>query len=657
MKKTLLATASMVVLSLANPASAQEMDYGQLSQIFGEAVTTSATGSPQRVAEVPADMEIITAEEIRRSGAHSIPDVLEFTTGMDVRRNAVENTEVNVRGEIQPTTPRLLVLVNGRQTYLDYYGYTPWSAIPVQMSEIRQIEVVRGPGTALFGFNGVSGVINIVTYSPLKDDVSAAEGSTGTQGYAHGSLLYTHHIGKDFGIKLAAGITREHDFAGKPDVKMHTYEVDARYQLLPNVELMLEGTRAESADFENSAVNMFSNVRYGINSLRGGVLADTSFGLISAEVYNNHADITKVFNFGTSTTLRKYMSDLISAKASDLFKIGTDHSIRLSVEYRDTSNNTLLSGLTDASRVGYRVYSAGAMWNWQITDKMSLMNSVRFDDMHTYWTGPYLTFPSTVTNAPTKADYNNHAIDTISYNSGLVYKISPKDTVRVLAGRGVQVPSQLALVDFGSAQSGTNSAQYGLYLKPSYQDNYEIVYDRKVDEINSTLRFTLYHQVATNLLQYATTNSGSSIQNGLEVELKGSSPSGLRWKASYAYRQVSDKIGLPVGAGSNVLNFEDGTPKSKAIFGLGYSFDKFDFDVQGRWQSKYVDWTNVNAGFGSLMPVTIDPYLTLNARIAYRLNDYFTLAVSGSELTAPTQVQTGGLPIERRLFVTATADL
>src|SRR5471032_1700683 len=68
------------------PANAQSMDYGSLEKLFGEAVTTSATGSPQRASDVPANMEIITADDIRRSGADNIPDILQFVAGVDVRR-------------------------------------------------------------------------------------------------------------------------------------------------------------------------------------------------------------------------------------------------------------------------------------------------------------------------------------------------------------------------------------------------------------------------------------------------------------------------------------------------------------------------------------------------------------------------------------------
>ena len=74
------------VATTAVPAQAQSMDYGALEQLFGEPVTTSATGTPQRARDVPAEMEIITADDIRRSGAIDIPGVLSHVVGIDVQR-------------------------------------------------------------------------------------------------------------------------------------------------------------------------------------------------------------------------------------------------------------------------------------------------------------------------------------------------------------------------------------------------------------------------------------------------------------------------------------------------------------------------------------------------------------------------------------------
>jgi iron complex outermembrane receptor protein len=66
----------------------------------------------------------------------------------------------------------LLVLLNGQQVYLDDLGRTQWYTLPVELDEIRQIEIVKGPNTALFGFNAASGVINIITYDPAHESIT-----------------------------------------------------------------------------------------------------------------------------------------------------------------------------------------------------------------------------------------------------------------------------------------------------------------------------------------------------------------------------------------------------------------------------------------------------------------------------------------------------
>lgn len=95
---------------LPTAALAQALDYGALEQLFGEPVTSSATGTPQRATEVPADMEIVTAEEIRRSGAYDIPGVLRHVLGVDVMQWGNDNVDVGMRGYDQVFSSRVLVL-------------------------------------------------------------------------------------------------------------------------------------------------------------------------------------------------------------------------------------------------------------------------------------------------------------------------------------------------------------------------------------------------------------------------------------------------------------------------------------------------------------------------------------------------------------------
>ena len=96
-------------------ARAQVVDYGSLEELFGEPVTTSATGSPRRASQVPANMEIITAEDIRRSGADNLPDILRLVPGIDVRRYGFAAAEGQARREAaMPPFGRLAaVIVSG----------------------------------------------------------------------------------------------------------------------------------------------------------------------------------------------------------------------------------------------------------------------------------------------------------------------------------------------------------------------------------------------------------------------------------------------------------------------------------------------------------------------------------------------------------------
>ena len=212
-RASIIASPLVLVAALSSSAHAQSIDYGSLEQLFGEAVTTSATGSPQRVTEAPVNMEIVTADDIRRSGAYDIPGTLRHVLGVDVLQWNNDNADVGLRGYDQAFSPQVLVLIDGRQVYAEHYGYTPWAALPVELAAIRQIEVIKGPSSALYDFKAASGVINIVTYNPLYDKVNTASASGGTQGMDQASAAQTIKFGATGGIRLSASGRRDSDFS------------------------------------------------------------------------------------------------------------------------------------------------------------------------------------------------------------------------------------------------------------------------------------------------------------------------------------------------------------------------------------------------------------------------------------------------------------
>ena len=354
-------------------------------------------------------------------------------------------------------------------------------------------------------------------------------------------------------------------------------------------------------------------------------------------------------------------TEVYVVQASDLFKLGNDHTIRLGLEYRDNS----VSGAGFGGEVGFNVYAASAMWTWQIAPELALTNAVRIDRLTLRYNG------SPVPGSRyTIADYNDAALTELSFNSGLVYRPTEDDTFRLLVARGDQAPS---LVDFGFQ---TTSDQGGLpisfvgnpNLAASSVTNYEIDYDRNLPSINATLRAAVYYQRTDSLLAspvnaplepgagglvgYAA-NVGSSRAVGGEIGLRGTTASGIRWNASYAFISISDRLSIaPLSGSSNLLDYESGAPASIVNLGVGYSWDRFDVNAQARWQSHFTDFIPTVAT--GAQPFRVDNYLTMNARIAYRVSDTITLSLVGEQLTQPRIFQAAGAPVERRVIVSVT---
>jgi iron complex outermembrane receptor protein len=198
--------AAAAALVFLVPACAKAMDYGSLEQLFNEPVTTSSTGTPQRASEVSADMTIITADQIRKSGSRTIPEILGmYIPGLNVLQEGIDAFDLGIRGYQQSYQPRLLVLVDGRQVFNDDYSRMSWDNMAVNIDDIRQIEVVKGAASALFGSNASGGVINIVTNSPTTDHDNSVSLSAGSQGQFHGDGTATIDLKGWGGIKLSVG--------------------------------------------------------------------------------------------------------------------------------------------------------------------------------------------------------------------------------------------------------------------------------------------------------------------------------------------------------------------------------------------------------------------------------------------------------------------
>ncbi|MEJ0048109.1 MAG: hypothetical protein WDN04_19795 [Rhodospirillales bacterium] len=261
---------------------------------------------------------------------------------------------------------------------------------------------------------------------------------------------------------------------------------------------------------------------------------------------------------------------------------------------------------------------------------------------------------------------NNTTLTEPSFNSGLVIKASERDTIRLTAGRGLQLPS---LIDFGLQfqfrgldLTGSPSAL------PTVVWNAELGYDRVWDVLGATSTAAIFFQRNTDLIEAPgsappvlrdgvlvsqTSNIGSSNEIGFEVGLRGGVKTGFNWNASYRYASITqDTTSASTAVPGPFANYSTGTPVHEIVVGAGYSIDRWEFDAQGRWQSSYTDYSFVPPAFRE--PFVVNNYVAFNARVGYRALDRLTLAGTAQQFNVSRLVQTSGDFVDRRFIASAT---
>ena len=138
----------------------------ELELLKEEETVSIASRYEQPISQAPSNVYVITDEDIRQSGAIDLPTVLRRVPGLEIMQMTGGDFNVSARGGNQPFANKMLVMVDGRSIYGDVQGTVFWKSIPVTLPEIRRIEVLKGPASAMYGFNAFDGVINIITKSP-----------------------------------------------------------------------------------------------------------------------------------------------------------------------------------------------------------------------------------------------------------------------------------------------------------------------------------------------------------------------------------------------------------------------------------------------------------------------------------------------------------
>ncbi len=173
----------------AQTAPARDLTDFSLEDLMNIQVT-SVSKKEQKLAKTGAAIFVITQEDIRRSGATNIPDLLRMVPGVDVARVDHSNWAVSIRGFNSVYANKVLVLIDGRSVYHPAFSGVLWFAQDVPLEDIERIEVIRGPGGTVWGANAMNGVINIITKSAENTSGGLLTGGGGTDLQGEGLLQY-----------------------------------------------------------------------------------------------------------------------------------------------------------------------------------------------------------------------------------------------------------------------------------------------------------------------------------------------------------------------------------------------------------------------------------------------------------------------------------
>lgn len=200
----------LLALTLCSGAACAQgslQDLGKLSlQDLGRIVVTSVAKRPESLGNAPAAVYVITRDEIIRSGAQSLPEMLRLAPNLQVFQTSPSTWVVTARGfagspGAENMSNKLLVLIDGRSVYNPLFSGMYWEMQDVLPEDIDRIEVISGPGAALWGANAVNGVINIITRPSSETRSALVDVGAGNQ-YSSLALQYGGAIGPDASYRI-----------------------------------------------------------------------------------------------------------------------------------------------------------------------------------------------------------------------------------------------------------------------------------------------------------------------------------------------------------------------------------------------------------------------------------------------------------------------
>ena len=293
-----------------------------------EQVSVTASRRREKVLEAPASVALVTASQIRDRVAPSVTEHLKSVRGVDVVNTGLGSSHVVVRGFNNVFSESLLSLVDNRIARVPSLRVNAYSLIPTASEDIEQIEVVSGPGAALYGPNSANGVMHILTRSPFTSQGTTISIGGGERSMLMGSLRHAGVINETLGYKLSASGFRGNDWeegrsaedlAGKPEFNTYRAGGEFRLDYRPNDDLttILASGFTQFTGIELTALGAGQAKNWTYGYLQGRFIYKDLF----AQAFWNRSDAADTFLLRTGDDI-KDKSDLYVGQIQHGYSLG-----------------------------------------------------------------------------------------------------------------------------------------------------------------------------------------------------------------------------------------------------------------------------------------------------------------------------------------------
>jgi outer membrane receptor for ferrienterochelin and colicin len=409
-------------LIIPRASTATEKKLREETLYLKEETVSVASRYEQPISKAPSDVYVITDEDIRNSGATDIPTLLRQVPGMEVMQTNAADFNVSVRGNNQLRANKLLVMIDGRSIYIDQSGTIQWKLLSVTLVEIKRIEVLKGPASAVYGFNAFDGVVNIITKSPEEMRGITLQVAGGELGTVLTNVVQAGAAG-NWGYRVVGTHEQTQRWSDPTTQALNNQRMSVvtEYHLQDNGKMRAEAGIGRANPY-NGPVNE-TNISETQHSLAHARVSYEQNGLLVRGWWNGRSSEGTFHIFPPLVPLLK-QTDRFGQKDQQLSQNTYDFETR----YRLNPLETL-------------TLNVGANFRHIISSSNFLSTSTAENRLGLYAQGDWTVFSSLEVSAGLRYDLDTFITPTLSPRGAVIYHVNPNHAVRFSSSIAYRPPT------------------------------------------------------------------------------------------------------------------------------------------------------------------------------------------------------------------------